>query len=470
MTDFERDPVIAEWLDGEAPSAADPALVDRIVSASARSRQRSGRQIWVASPVGRALAAGAAAMAIVLVGWMISTSGPPIGPTPSTGPSSAATPSDLATGTAAPSPSASVPAPSPSISPVDAWSGRDIPNAEAGGWTGAIPHDVVATEAGLVAVGEVYPCCADAKYEDTWQVVIWTSPDGRRWELVPDLETFGKAGMRAVTANDAGLLVAAGYETVLPTNAARERGRLYQQEGRLWRSSNGTDWISLPAPAAGGFADIGWSSSGWVAAGTVVDEAGEETSAIFTSSDLASWSTVDMGPGYFGHVATDGAGRVVAVGCLGPRGDCQTRAMARGDGIEWSASDLDGTVSSVIGLPDGGFVAVGEWSQQPAAWSSADGITWQPRHFTDRNATGFSAIALDGQGVVATGVPARTTDAVGVWSSVDAGQLWTQVAELELVAGAIETRITAAAYRDAQYIVLGTVFDTGGRPAAWHGP
>jgi hypothetical protein len=454
MTDHDVDARIASWLRQEAPPTADPGLTDAILAATRRTHQRGagvGRAWLSRALLGAGAVAGVLLVAAILGGWWQSP--PPIGPSPS--PESAASASEAPSAEAMESPEFETPV----------WGSVAIPSPDGAGYGGAWPRDVVVGGPGLVVVGSTSPCCADVGYDDDpWSAVIWTSRDGRRWELLPDLDSFGKAGLRAVAAGDDGLMVAAGYEVLPPDPSEPEN--LFRMEARLWRSTNGVDWVSVPAPE-GEVRDIEWSPLGWVTVGAVGDDA-----AVSMSSDLATWTTELFGPGAFDHVAVDANGVIVAEGCLADPATatgCGHRVAISTDGQTWAEAELDGSVTAIVGMLEGGFVAVGEADGRAAAWGSADGVAWDGDPFPDSGPDGFTAAAVGANGVIAA---EAASDAIGgprIWHSFD-GRQWTLIAGLEPIPGQTETRVLTLAFRDAQYVVLGNGFRLSGEPSAWYGP
>jgi hypothetical protein len=456
MTDHDVDSRIASWLRQEAPPTADPGLTHAVLAATRGTRQHAawfGGRPWL----GRALIGVGAVVGVLLVATILAglwRSPPPVGPSPSPEPSASPAASSSAAEAETPDFDTAV------------WGSVAIPSPEGAGFGGAWPHDVVVGGPGLVVVGSASPCCGDASYDDEpWSAVIWTSRDGRRWELLPGLDTFGKAGLRAVAANDDGVMLAAGYEVLPPDPSEPEH--LFRMAARLWRSTNGIDWIGVSAPE-GEIRDIAWSPIGWVAVGAAGDDA-----AVWISSDLATWTTEVFNPGSFDTIAVDAAGViVVAGGCLGDpttAPGCGHRVATTSDGQTWAEAELDGSVAAIAGMLEGGFVAVGEADGRAASWGSADGIRWDASSFPDSAPDGFTAAAVGENGVITAEAASDATGWPRIWHSFD-GRLWTLIAELEPIAGQSDTRVLTMVFRDAQYIVLGNGFRDSGEPSAWHGP
>jgi DNA-binding SARP family transcriptional activator len=92
-------------------------------------------------------------------------------------------------------------------------------------------NSVAATDDGFAAVGE-------ERIGDDTNAVVWTSPDGRNWERVPESsDVFGGEGdqtMSVVTTSPLGL-VAAGSEALG-----------HDVNGAVWTSPDGLTWVRLP--------------------------------------------------------------------------------------------------------------------------------------------------------------------------------------------------------------------------------
>ena len=406
-------------------------------------------------------------IAVLLVGCATQAPTPSASVTPTTAGSATPVPADdptpnptpIATATATPL-------------PVDEWSLAEIEEPPNTGFGGAFARGIAIGGPGLVAVGSVSPCCADVAYDDEpWSAVVWTSRDGRRWELLPDLASFGRAGLVDVAADDAGEMLAVGYE-ILPPDPAHPEA-LLRREMRLWRSTNGTDWFSLPA-LDGEAQSITWGGGTWVIGGATGGSSGE--AVVWTSTDLDTWTAERFGAGWIEQVAAADDGTLVATGTFDrPDGPPVTEALTRPENGAWSRAELDGWVHDLAWHPAMGFVAVGfgeaDGVGHAAAWSSADGTEWRSSHFTGTELAGIDAVTVAGDVVFAVG---ERTDEAGateaLWSS-DGGASWTAIARLELPGGTGPVTVGAIAFRDAQYAVIGSRFvDGGGRTFAWHGP
>lgn len=462
MTDRDVDPRIASWLRQEAPPAAAPWLNPAILAATRDTRQRGSRAGWRGAP---RLIAGAGAvllLAIVLGAWWRSPG--PIGPDP-TPTASTSTPVMVS-----PAPSRSPEALESQAVDADLLNAAEIANVDgASDLAGARPRDVVVGGPGLVAVGEMTPCCFDPDYDETWEAVIWTSRDGRAWELLPDLDTFGKAGFRAIAANEDGLMMAAGYE-VLPVENDPD-GAKFVTEARLWRSENGFDWTRAAAPEGDVHDIVAWGS-GWVTVGTRENEA-----IVAISEDGETWTTHVIGPGVADAVAVDAAGTIAAAGCLiapeavaseAVAGDCEGGLATSPDGENWRRERVDGFVRGIVARPEGGFVAVGVTDGGSTAWVSPEGIAWESATYEGSAAEGFTAVSVGRNGLIAAEAALDARESGRIWQSFD-GRSWSLMFELEPTDTEL-TWVTALAFRDAQYVVLGTGVTVVLLPLAWHGP
>ena len=346
-----------------------------------------------------------------------------------------------------------------------------MPSPPTAGFGGAWPRDVVAGGPGFVAVGSSSPCCADASFDDEpWEAVIWTSTDGADWTLVPDLASFGKAGLRAIDADANGTLVAVGYEVVPP--APDDRRNLFVMEAQAWRSTNGVDWFPVEGLDGAGLNDVVATPDGWTVAGEV-----DGHPAIFSSPDLATWTvrTFD-GFGPMQHLAASADGTVVATACIAETqdGGCSTAAYVADDAGSWQQATTDmGFVNDVIAW-NGGFLTVGmnEDGTGVQTWSSVDGMAWDagPEALTASGgsigtlaATGDNVI---GGGAYLTGDP--PTFQPSVWRSDD-GADWRPMEILERSDGQAGGQVMAFVVTEDRIVGLGQAYVGHARTYAWTG-
>lgn len=360
----------------------------------------------------------------------------------------------------------------PTSTAVDEWSLAEIEDVPHAGFGGAFARGIAVGGPGLVAVGSVSPCCADVAYDDEpWSAVVWTSRDGRRWDLLPDLASFGRAGIVDVAVDDDGHMLAVGYEVLPPDPAHPEQ--LLRREMRLWRSSNGTDWLSVPAPEGEAQA-LAWGGGEWVVGGSMGAPGAD--AVVWTSTDLDTWTTESFGSGWINEVAASEDGTVIATGVFDREGAVPvTEALTRTVAGTWSQAELDGLVHDLVWHPIMGFVAVGYGEEDAvgyaASWSSTDGAEWRSSDFRGTGLASIDAVTAAGDtlfGVASTSDERGPTEAV--WST-DAGASWTTIGRLEMPDGTGPLMVQTVAFRDAQYLVIGSRFvDGGGRTLAWHGP
>jgi hypothetical protein len=205
--------------------------------------------------------------------------------------------------------------------------------------------------------------------------------------------------------------------------------------------------------------------------------------------------------------ATCGAGNsAVVVGSATATGQgALPAAWSSTDGSTWtSATFLPGAASGSYTQVDGclftgnGFIAYGGstgngQSEQPVLWGSVDGTSWQQLSTTFTGLSGGSPVGLEtapldgvaegtttwlgvsGDGDAPTqvwpapvgGQAGAVFTPAGLWSSVDAGSTWQQLAtNTPAFTGTVFAQALAAAYVGQQPIVAGTV---DGQLAVWIG-
>ncbi len=231
----------------------------------------------------------------------------------------------------------------------------------------AMMADVVATSAGLVAVGYVYP---------GWTPVAWTSADGATWRAV----SMGDAPFTfpvSVAVGGSGRLVAGGRSGPEPI---------------AWTSDDGSAWVPHRVPTLGtdGTAErittVVATADGFLAGGSVGPELFERRARFWRSRDGAAWEPVADGAAFSDAevraiVSTpDG---LVAVGVTGSAQRATGSVAWRSpDGIGWTRIDDDalsaGRAVALVVAPWGGLVAAGSDLDEgeALAWTSTDGSAW----------------------------------------------------------------------------------------------
>jgi len=246
---------------------------------------------------------------------------------------------------------------------------------------------IIATTAygdGFVAAGE------DLQFGGAVNAAIWLSPDGTTWERLPTADNdLAHAQIDVVAASGTRLVALGG-----PRGGDRDTGG----RGRtVWTSDDGRSWQLIgdevlfdgasPSGLAGG-------PAGFVAWG---DQA--QGAPVFRSDDGTAWTRVSPGDLFagaqIGSLKPFGRG-FVAVGAVLPSapettvgGPDRTTAAAwwSEDGRTWEAATVDkGFGLQTVQVGATGLIAVGSGGcggcVGPAAlWESADGRTW--RHVGD---------------------------------------------------------------------------------------
>lgn len=265
------------------------------------------------------------------------------------------------------------------------------------------------------------------------RAVVWTSHDGTRWSEAHG--PFEERVPHALAAGDRGLLLLGGDPAT---------GRPV-----AWRSGDGVRWeevaIRLPAPHEYvSFADLAWTGSAWLAAGSLSRGPDAASAAVvWQSSDGRAWSCQVL-PAFSDlrtwalSLHTSGTGdRWLVVGG-GSRG-CGFGASCPGFQVTWSGAPGHGwsdivapgaafdavgpspvlSSASYAGIADG-FVASGG-----GTWTSTDGLSWRRLEEAGPAPLSGSASAVAAMGPKVVVADMRF-DAAG--QDVDA---WLTVGELE---------------------------------------
>jgi photosystem II stability/assembly factor-like uncharacterized protein len=128
------------------------------------------------------------------------------------------------------------------VMPLRMWTSPDgrtwqrVPDADLAVFGRGRLSDVVSGPAGVVAVGSVVPANGDA------EGMIWTSPDGRTWEIASQ---FSATFPRTVPTNvvlTGGRYVVVGYRQA-PDGSLASPAAWYSTDARAWRAAAGAETI-----------------------------------------------------------------------------------------------------------------------------------------------------------------------------------------------------------------------------------
>jgi len=237
--------------------------------------------------------------------------------------------------------------------------------------------DVVATPSGWLAVGREDPACNVNCGLEPVRSIVWTSPDGLSWQVVPDQEALLGGGMNAVSAYDGGY-VAAGVSS---------------RHAALWTSTDGRAWSRVPdapafhpRPGAGAMTDT--AANGVASNDGVVVVAGADTNdgygvRAWWSTDGVTWTSVTGGAfedGWGTSIAAVSTGFLITGGV--DASTCHAGMWESADGRTWrcAATDavLDGfgpyvaassaTIDLVVGLTTVGYDENSGIGNPGAAW------------------------------------------------------------------------------------------------------
>ena len=191
--------------------------------------------------------------------------------------------------------------------------------------------DVVATDAGWLAVGREDPACNMNCGNEPIRALVWTSPDGLRWTPVGGQTSFDGGGMATVTRGGPGYVAAGGSAG---------------GHAAIWTSTDGNAWARVADdPMFGPDTDPSFPAG-------VVGLAASESLVVAVGRDVS-----------------DGGGSVLA--------------WWSADGQSWREATVElplrGQVFDVSATPEG-FLATGP-SGEPSClggiWASSAGRAWQ---------------------------------------------------------------------------------------------
>lgn len=254
-----------------------------------------------------------------------------------------------------------------------AWTPHAVPDPNAAlreqdGFVGSVMGPMAKWGDTWFSFGTVIGCC------DGRGVLAWRSTDGQAWEVIESESALFTDGyyVEQLLAHDDGLL-------------AREIGfPLYSS--RTWFWTPESSWMP---------------------------------------SDLGDFEQ-GRSPVLLTGLAWDGE-RFVALG--GPfRGDYDAPptggVWVSVDGRDWEAIEVPSMstteLGSVVAVPDGGFLTIGQEDGVPVAWASADGRTWEARSLPEDAGLAASHFFEAGDVLIALGF---ADDRTAAWISSD-GIAW----------------------------------------------
>ncbi len=251
--------------------------------------------------------------------------------------------------------------------------GRRWTRAKVRDGVGRTMDQVVATDHGLVAIGE-----AEYSFHAGFGggAAIWTSPDGRTWTRAHDKRTPPRGtALWSVVAGAGGFLAKArfeyseGYSKPLPPVTAG-----------IWRSTDAIHWEPVRDTSLG-VARIVRASAGFVAIGSSGPDDATHPVA-WRSVDGRSWASVELPPMPGVAAATASYPQRLVSGeagllALGERGDdFSALGWSSVDGTSWTPFDLTGTIDGAtidhVWSVGGSILLVGDrmsvGSPDPVVW------------------------------------------------------------------------------------------------------
>ena len=227
------------------------------------------------------------------------------------------------------------------------------------------------------------------------------------------------SGSNVFTATEIGTI--AGTERVSMADNGTQLMIVAGNNGYIY-DENSTDWTIRTTPSAGGWLDITWSGSLYVAVGSTGG-----TDCVMTSPDGITWTQRTGSAASVWYGTAYGNSIFVAVARSGA-----TRAMSSPDGITWTSRTIAASSWKSVAFGNGIFVAV----DAATPYTSTDGITWTAQTLAMPNRLWADVIYANGQ-FVAVGGADTTGDLVAVsedginWTqgtTPGQGDLWASVA------------------------------------------
>lgn len=258
----------------------------------------------------------------------------------------------------------------PEGSGLDAWASEDGRKWDSLGTVipaPALVQNVVSTPQGLIAVGTG----ADGA------PIVWRSPDARQWsESSLPADEASRPGthtnLSAAGANDEAVVVFGNTWFNADQVILDAIGEDLASYGMSYGGPRGpfTVFGPLGIPVFSATADeLGLTDE---QVSLLFEEPGEESSAVWSSSDGASWITSEIEANHITSVSTNEDGELVALGY----GFFGMEAWTSTDGVEWTSQGSVGQVEQITPWNDD-FVAIRFLGPSAELVYSEDGEDWE---------------------------------------------------------------------------------------------
>ncbi len=388
-----------------------------------------------------------------------------------------------------PEPAVESPTPAPTVGPTPGvstvplaeppvfadWTRIDLPDPAPNVFGGSNPVGVVRFGGRWIAMGSVNGGCCDGHYSEDTRGVIWTSLDGRTWELVPSQASLAAAEIGSIATNGK-VIVAVG------SVVSDDGSGITRHDPAAWISANGTTWERVPGVP--GLQLVTPRGTGFVAVSGDRQHIG-----FYTSPDGRTWDvalTVDY---------PDPASAVVLGLTVGPGGTItavgEATTVESGQSVTratvWTTPDpelglsilnpLDNASMRAVAVVDGMHVALGTDldGEQLLSWSSTDGLDWSRPALVERVVGGSLApsvaLVAGSELIVAGHVTAAGSVSNGaVW--VRANDEWYRVDGTTAFSGFGNEIFGMAWDGEGQRVIAGGFYwdETHARPAIWVAP
>jgi len=204
--------------------------------------------------------------------------------------------------------------------------------------------------------------------EGQYQREIWSSPDGVTWRraaIVSDVGADVSAQRMAIVDNTGRRLL---WSTIWACRASSD----CRNETRLWTSSDGIKWQTIPAPLDMSIVHSGLppgqADTPWMLAGATCDRIAVYDChvAVWLSRDLRTWSDVSLPRGFdaldWGLVVARAPGGYVLVAWWGDVASPRQATWVSSDGIGWTALPNPPLVWTASAGPAGTLGIGGAWN------------------------------------------------------------------------------------------------------------